>query len=62
MNWSVSRINVNKNLGRHSILGNFLKIGFGNVLGESFQRLTTGRKDTGFGGKVSDMIKVRTYG
>ena len=48
-------------MGRHRLLGNFLKKSSGNVSGELFQNLTTGGKNTGFREIVTDMKKGRSY-
>ena len=51
MNCFIIIIYTNSNLGRHFLLGNFLKIRAENVLGASFRRLHVGIKVTVFGGK-----------
>ena len=60
MNQFVTRINFNRNLGIHGLLGKFLKNNSGNVLGASFWWLPIRIKDTVFGCKVTDLEKLRT--
>ena len=53
----VRRICVNKDLGRHGLLGHFLKNIYGNALEALFWRLPTGINDRRFMGKVTYLTK-----
>ena len=46
INQSVSRINIDRNLGIHVLLGDFLEISSENVFGGLFWWLPMGIKDT----------------
>ena len=61
VNCFVSRIYVNKNLGRHGLLGNFLNMGSGDVLGAFILRWYFGGKDIDFGGEVTDLTKGEAH-
>ena len=60
INRFVRRIDINRNMGRHGLLQNYLKMSSEILGGAFFWRLPTGRNDTGFGGKVKDITKGRT--